>query len=137
RRWRVAFCAGMGSASGHSFRETWGMQPDAPSRRKALESFARKAREMEQQRQAKPGEYVHVPEDPERLPDWQNWANAAGLSEWEKKVVFYKMGGIGREQALREQPDEQSRKALQAAWKKFERTALERLRAAAPRAEEV
>jgi len=133
--WRSAL--GLGAYQGLAFEKPGRMQPDAPSRRKALESFARKAREMEQQRQAEPGEYVHVPEEPERLPDWQQWAEAAGLSDWEKKVVFYKMSGIGREQALREQPDEQSRKALQAAWKKFERTALERLRAAAPRAEEV
>lgn len=111
-------------------------QPGAPSRQKALEVFARKAREIEQRRQADPGEYTHVLEGPERLPDCKQWAEAAGLSEWEKRVVFYKMSGIGRKQALREQPDEESRRALQAAWKKFERTALERLRAAAPEPEE-
>lgn len=128
--WRSA--PSLGAHQGIHFEKPGKMQPDAPSRRKALESFARKAREIEQQRQAEPGEYVHVPEGPQRLPDWKEWADAAGLSEWERKVVFYKMSGIGREQALREQPDEEARRALQAAWKKFERTALERLRAAAP-----
>lgn len=68
---------------------------------------------------------------PERLPDWPAWSRAAGLSEWEKKVVEYKMSGISRNQALAAQPDEPSRKALQAAWKKLARTGLQRLRHAA------
>jgi AraC-like DNA-binding protein len=128
--WRSA--PGLAAHQGIPFEKPGKMQPDARSRRKALESFAKEAREIEQQRQAELQEHVHIPEGPERLPDWKEWAEAAGLSEWEKKVVFYKMSGIGREQALREQPGEEARRALQAAWKKFERTALERLRAAAP-----
>ena len=70
---------------------------------------------------------------PERLPDWPAWSQAAGLSDWEKKVVEYKMSGISRDEALATQPDEPSRKALQAAWKKLARTGLQRLRQAAPR----
>ena len=70
---------------------------------------------------------------PERLPDWPAWARAAGLSDWEKKVVEYKMSGISRDEALAAQPDEPSRKALQAAWKKLARTGLQRLRQAVPR----
>lgn len=69
---------------------------------------------------------------PERLPDWPAWSRAAGLSDWEKKVVEYKMSGISRDEALAAQPDEPSRKALQAAWKKLSRTGLQRLRQAAP-----
>lgn len=69
---------------------------------------------------------------PEKLPDWPAWARAAGLSDWEKKVVEYKMSGISRDEALGAEPDEPSRKALQAAWKKLARTGLQRLRQAAP-----
>jgi len=73
----------------------------------------------------------HAP-PPERLPDWPAWASAAGLSEWEKKVVEYTISGVSREHALSAQPDEPSRKALQAAWKKLARTGLHRLRHAVP-----
>jgi hypothetical protein len=43
------------------------------------------------------------------------------------------MSGVSRDEALATQPDEPSRKALQAAWKKLARTGLQRLRHAAPR----
>jgi hypothetical protein len=99
-----------------------------------LASFARKAAEIERKRRAEHGDEFYG--EPEKLPDWQSWAASAGLSEWEKRVAFYKLSHIGREQALQEQPDEESRKALQAAWKKFERTAMERLRQAAPEEDE-
>ena len=98
---------------------------------KGLASFVRRAKQIEAELRAQ-GRYVEPEPEPEIWPDWQQWAANAGLSEWEKKVAFYKMSRIGPEQALREQPDEESRLALQAAWRKFERTALERLRAAAP-----
>jgi hypothetical protein len=41
------------------------------------------------------------------------------------------VAGTAREYALAAQPDEESRKALQAAWKRFDRNGMERLRAAA------
>ena len=66
--------------------------------------------------------------EPELLPDWLGWAQAAGLTEWEQKVVDYGLRGITRDQALTEQADETSRKALQAAWKRMQRTGEERLR---------
>jgi hypothetical protein len=64
-------------------------------------------------------------------PDWNKWAAAAGLDEWEKRVLGYQLTGTGRERALAIQTDEASRKALQAAWKRFDRNGMERLRAAA------
>lgn len=110
-------------------------KPRRAERSRALASFARKAKQVEAELRAQ-GRYAEVEEEPEIWPDWQQWSANAGLSEWEKKVAVYKMSHIGREQALREQPDEESRLALQAAWKSFERTALERLRAVAPKGEE-
>ena len=38
---------------------------------------------------------------------------------------------MSRERAMAGQPDEESRKALQAAWRRFERNGMERLREAA------
>ena len=69
---------------------------------------------------------------PDHRVDWQSWASAAGLTEWEKKAVEYKTSGVHREEALRRQPDEVSRRALQAAWKRLERTGEERLRKKLP-----
>jgi hypothetical protein len=59
---------------------------------------------------------------------WRHWAEAAGLSEWEKKAVEYKMTGVGWTEAMAEQKDDASRRALQAAWRKLERSGEERLR---------
>jgi hypothetical protein len=64
-------------------------------------------------------------------PDWNKWAAAAGLDEWEIKVLGCRLIGVGRDRALAMQTDEESRKALQAAWKRFARNGMERLRAAA------
>ena len=74
---------------------------------------------------------VHFHAQPVAQPDWRSWAEAAGLDQWEKRVLEYRLSGAGREIALARQPDEESRKALQAAWKRFERTGMERLRATA------
>ena len=64
-------------------------------------------------------------------PDWNKWAAAAGLDEWETRVLGYRLIGISRERALALETDEGSRKALQAAWKRFDRNGMERLRVAA------
>jgi hypothetical protein len=64
-------------------------------------------------------------------PDWNKWAAAAGLDEWEMKVLRCRLAGVSREQAMRLLPDEESRKALQAAWKRFERNGMDWLREAA------
>jgi|SRR6266481_3586937 len=73
--------------------------------------------------------HIHIM--PRRNTDWAKWAQAAGFNEWGKKVLDYKLAGISRERALEKQPDEVARKALQAAWKRFDRGGMERLRAAA------
>jgi hypothetical protein len=74
---------------------------------------------------------VHFHAKPQEKPDWRSWAEAAGLDPWEKRVLEYRLSGASREVAIASQPDEESRKALQAAWKRFERTGMERLRATA------
>ena len=68
---------------------------------------------------------------PSVRPDWNKWAAAAGLDEWEKRVLGYRLTGTGRDRAMAMQPDEEARKALQAAWKRFDRNGMERLRGAA------
>ncbi|HEY4677214.1 MAG TPA: hypothetical protein VIJ01_08640, partial [Candidatus Angelobacter sp.] len=68
---------------------------------------------------------------PSIRPDWNKWAAAAGLDEWEKKVLRCRLAGISREQAMGLLPDEESRKALQAAWKRFDRNGMDWLREAA------
>ncbi|MBZ5491167.1 MAG: hypothetical protein LAO76_09570 [Acidobacteriia bacterium] len=68
---------------------------------------------------------------PSVRPDWNKWAAAAGLDEWEMKVLRCRLAGMSREQAMRLLPDEESRKALQAAWKRFDRNGMDWLREAA------
>lgn len=63
-------------------------------------------------------------------PNWRKWAKAAGFSKWELVVLDCRCAGKSREKALSEQSDEHSRRSLQAAWKKFDRTGKERLRKA-------
>ncbi|HEY2497519.1 MAG TPA: hypothetical protein VGK24_10645 [Candidatus Angelobacter sp.] len=73
----------------------------------------------------------HLHARPSIKPNWNKWAQEAGMDEWEKRVLGYRLSGTSRERAIGEQPDEESRKALQAAWKRFERNGMERLREAA------
>jgi len=68
---------------------------------------------------------------PSVRPDWNKWAAAAGLDEWEMKVLRCRLAGVSREQAMGLLPDEESRKALQAAWKRFDRNGMDWLREAA------
>jgi hypothetical protein len=68
---------------------------------------------------------------PSVRPDWNKWAASAGLDEWEKRVLGYRLIGVGRERAMAMETDERSRRALQAAWKRFDRNGMERLREAA------
>jgi len=74
---------------------------------------------------------VHFHARPLVRPNWREWAREAGFDKWEKRVLDYRLAGTAREYALAAQPDEESRKALQAAWKRFDRNGMERLRAAA------
>jgi hypothetical protein len=71
----------------------------------------------------------HIHLTPRYWPDWEKWAEAAGFDQWDRLVLDYKRRKISRDQAMAEQPDEASRKAVQAAWRKFDRTGMERLRA--------
>jgi hypothetical protein len=73
---------------------------------------------------------TYVGPEPERAPDWAKMSAEAGLSDWEKKVVEYQMSGMGWREAAAAQPDEESRRALIAAWRSMERTGLKRLREA-------
>ena len=63
-------------------------------------------------------------------PNWKAWGERAGFDEWEQLALECRMSQKSREKALAEQPDETSRKALQAAWKRFDRTGMERLQKA-------
>lgn len=70
----------------------------------------------------------HIHLQPGTGIDVGQWAELAGLDDGEMQVLEYRMAGVSREKALAEQVDETSRKALQAAWKRFDRTGLSRLR---------
>lgn len=63
--------------------------------------------------------------------DLRQWASLAGFDAWDTRVLDYRAQGISRDRAMDDQPDEVSRRALQAAWRKFDRTGFARLRAAA------
>lgn len=60
--------------------------------------------------------------------DWKGWAKQAGLDGWETKVLQYRASGVSRDEALAKQSDEASRKALQAAWRKFDRSSKQTLK---------
>jgi hypothetical protein len=68
---------------------------------------------------------------PSVRPDWNKWAATAGLDEWEMKVLRCRLAGVSREHAMGLLPDEESRNALQAAWKRFDRNGMDWLREAA------
>ena len=61
------------------------------------------------------------------VPNWKAWGHRAGFDEWEQLALECRVSRKSREKALAEQPDETSRKALQAAWKRFDRNGTERL----------
>jgi hypothetical protein len=68
---------------------------------------------------------------PSVRPEWNKWAAAAGLDEWEMRVFRCRLTGVSREQAMGLLPDEASRKAMQAAWRRFDRNGMDWLREAA------
>lgn len=59
--------------------------------------------------------------------DWRKLGEKAGLDEWQIKVLVYRSGGVSRDQAMNAQPDEVSRKAIQAAWRYMDRTGIQRV----------
>ena len=60
--------------------------------------------------------------------NWRQWAKQAGLGAWETKALRYRAAGISREAALARQQDHASRKALQAAWRRFDRSSKQLLK---------
>jgi hypothetical protein len=84
------------------------------------------ARQVEEINAGSNDRHIHL--QPKYVPDWEKWAATAGLDSWERRVLTYQRHGMSRERALAEQPDEISRKALQAAWKRFDRNGRERLK---------
>jgi hypothetical protein len=58
--------------------------------------------------------------------DLEKWAELAGFDEWEMQVLRYRVAEVSRDEALAEQPDEASRKAIQAAWRRYDRTGKQR-----------
>ena len=74
---------------------------------------------------------IHIRLRPLIKANWAQWAEAAGLDFWEQDVLRYMLDGVSRGRALEEQPNEDSRRALQAAWRKFERNGAYRLLEAA------
>jgi hypothetical protein len=63
-----------------------------------------------------------------KMRDWRKIGEKAGLDAWESRVLEYRSLGISRDSAMKLQPDEVSRKAIQAAWKRIDRTGMDTLR---------
>lgn len=59
---------------------------------------------------------------------WERWAKEAGLDRWECEVLQCKLRQVSRDRALACQANEERRKELQAAWRRFDRTCLRKLR---------
>jgi hypothetical protein len=60
--------------------------------------------------------------------DLEKWAELADFDEWEMRVLRYRLAEVSRDEALAEQPNDASRKAIQAAWRRYDRTGKQRLR---------
>jgi hypothetical protein len=60
--------------------------------------------------------------------DLERLARKAEFDSWELKVLEYRRQGVSRPLAMSEQPDNDSRLAIQAAWKRVDRTGMQRLR---------
>lgn len=58
----------------------------------------------------------------------EKWAKLAGFDEWEMRVLRCQLAEMSREKALAAQVNDVARKALQAAWKRYDRTGKSRLR---------
>ena len=79
---------------------------------------------------------IHIHLRPFIKANWKEWARAAGLDQWEQQVLQCKLDGVSRERALGGQRDETSRRALQAAWRRFDRNGARRLLEAAKKISE-
>jgi hypothetical protein len=70
----------------------------------------------------------HLYAEPSVHVDLEKWAELAGFDEWEMRVLRYRLREVSRDEALAEQSDEASRKALQVAWRRYDRTGKQRLK---------
>jgi hypothetical protein len=70
----------------------------------------------------------HLHAKPSVHVDLEKWAELAGFDEWEMRVLRYRLGEVSRDEALAEQPNDASRKAIQAAWRRYDRTGKQRMR---------
>jgi len=70
----------------------------------------------------------HLHAKPSVHVDLEKWAELAGFDEREMRVLRYRLGEVSRDEALAEQPDDASRKAIQAAWRRYDRTGKQRMR---------
>jgi hypothetical protein len=73
----------------------------------------------------------HIHAKPVTMVNLGEWGRLAGFDDAEALVLEYRSCGVSRDNAMAEQPDESARKKLQAAWKRFDRTGKNRLRAVA------
>jgi hypothetical protein len=73
----------------------------------------------------------HIHAKPVAMVNLEEWGRLAGFDDAEALVLEYRSSGVSRHKAMAEQPDDAARKELQAAWKRFDRTGKDRLRAAA------
>lgn len=87
---------------------------------------AQRQAEVERINELLPDFHIHL--EPRVEVNWENCAKNAGLDGWECKVLLCKLSQISRDEALGSQPTEQDRKALQAAWRRFDRGGLRKLR---------
>jgi hypothetical protein len=72
----------------------------------------------------------HLHPQPSIEPRWEDWAKLAGFDVCDRLVLKYRLEATSRDRAIAEQPDQNSKKALQAAWRKFDRTGIQRLKRA-------
>ncbi len=66
--------------------------------------------------------------DPVTLPDWEEIASRADLDDDEKLVLKFKLQGISRERALAGKGSDAEREKIAAAWRRFDRKGIEKLR---------
>jgi hypothetical protein len=94
--------------------------------KRLVEPSAEYRRAVEEFNAATDEYHLHV--EPSVHVDLEKWAELAGFDEWEMRVLRYRLDEVSRDEALAEQSDEVSRKALQAAWRRYDRTGKQRLR---------
>ena len=62
-----------------------------------------------------------------KVPDFEVIAREAGFDEAELRVLTAKITGVGRDQAMTECPSDTMRLAVQAAWRRWDRSVVPRL----------